>query len=75
MRDVDLREAHRADAIEVGRELVGKGGVVREAASREAAVERIRSFVAESGWKWQGVIESPITGREGNVEYLAHLKP
>jgi 23S rRNA (cytidine1920-2'-O)/16S rRNA (cytidine1409-2'-O)-methyltransferase len=54
---------------------VGKGGVVRDAASREAAVERIRSFVAESGWKWQGVIESPITGREGNVEYLAHLKP
>lgn len=54
---------------------VGKGGVVRDSASREAAVERIRSFVAESGWKWLGVIESPITGREGNVEYLAHLKP
>lgn len=55
--------------------LVGKGGVVRDPVSREAAVERIRSFVAESGWKWKGVIESPITGREGNVEYLAHLKP
>ena len=54
---------------------VGKGGVVRDPASREAAVERIRLFVAESGWKWLGVIESPITGREGNVEYLAHLKP
>lgn len=54
---------------------VGKGGVVRDPVSREAAVERIRSFVAESGWKWMGVIESPITGREGNVEYLAHLKP
>jgi 23S rRNA (cytidine1920-2'-O)/16S rRNA (cytidine1409-2'-O)-methyltransferase len=54
---------------------VGKGGVVRDPVSREAAIERIRLFVSESGWKWLGVIESPITGREGNVEYLAHLKP
>ncbi len=54
---------------------VGKGGVVRDPVFREAAIERIRLFVAESGWRWLGVIESPITGREGNVEYLAHLKP
>jgi 23S rRNA (cytidine1920-2'-O)/16S rRNA (cytidine1409-2'-O)-methyltransferase len=54
---------------------VGKGGVVREAAFREEAVEKIRRFVETSGHRWRGVIESPITGREGNVEYLAHLQP
>jgi len=54
---------------------VGKGGVVREVAFREEAVEKIRAFVEASGHKWRGVIESPITGREGNVEYLAHLQP
>jgi len=54
---------------------VGKGGVVREERFRAEAVEKIRLFVAERGWRWMGVTESPIKGREGNVEYLAHLKP
>ncbi len=54
---------------------VGKGGVVREERFRAEAVEKIRQFVAEQGWRWIGVTESPIKGREGNVEYLAHLKP
>lgn len=54
---------------------VGKGGVVREAAFRDEAVEKIRHFVEASGHRWCDVIESPITGREGNVEFLAHLKP
>jgi 23S rRNA (cytidine1920-2'-O)/16S rRNA (cytidine1409-2'-O)-methyltransferase len=53
---------------------VGKGGVVREPAFREEAVEKIRRFVEAAGHHWRGVIESPITGREGNVEYLAHLQ-
>jgi 23S rRNA (cytidine1920-2'-O)/16S rRNA (cytidine1409-2'-O)-methyltransferase len=54
---------------------VGKGGVVREPTFREEAVEKIRRFVEAAGHRWCGVIESPITGREGNVEFLAHLKP
>ncbi len=54
---------------------VGKGGVVRDPAFRGEAVEKIHRFVEASGHRWQGVIESPITGREGNVEFLAHLQP
>ena len=52
---------------------VGHGGVVRDAALREHAVTKIRDFALASGRDWQGVIESPIRGREGNVEFLAHL--
>lgn len=54
---------------------VGRGGVVREERFRTEAVEKIRQFVAGLGRQWMGVIESPIKGREGNVEFLAHLKP
>ncbi len=52
---------------------VGKGGVVREDGYRAEAVERIRAFVESAGHRWIGVIDSPITGREGNVEFLAHI--
>lgn len=54
---------------------VGKGGVVRDPAFRDEAVGKIRGFVEASGHRWMGLIESPITGREGNVEFLAHLRP
>ncbi len=54
---------------------VGKGGVVREPDLRQEAVDKIHECVNELGRKWMDVIESPITGREGNVEYLAHLQP
>lgn len=54
---------------------VGKGGVVRDPAFRDEAVEKIRRFVEAAGRRWESLIESPITGREGNVEYLAHLRP
>ena len=53
---------------------VGRGCVVRDSRYHEEAVERIRAFVASAGARWQGVIPSPITGREGNVEFLAHIK-
>jgi 23S rRNA (cytidine1920-2'-O)/16S rRNA (cytidine1409-2'-O)-methyltransferase len=52
---------------------VGRGGVVRDPALRMEAVEKIRRFVAEQGRGWLGVIESPLPGREGNIEFLAHL--
>lgn len=56
---------------EAGRAHVGKGGIVRDAAAREAAVDAVRGFVeAQSGWRVRGVIPSPITGGSGNVEFL-----
>jgi 23S rRNA (cytidine1920-2'-O)/16S rRNA (cytidine1409-2'-O)-methyltransferase len=51
---------------------VGKGGVVRNPGYHDMAVAKIRSFVESSGHVWRGVVTSPITGREGNVEFLAH---
>ena len=41
---------------------------------RAEAVEKIQAFVEENGKSWLGVIESPLPGREGNIEFLAHLK-
>jgi 23S rRNA (cytidine1920-2'-O)/16S rRNA (cytidine1409-2'-O)-methyltransferase len=56
---------------EVGRERVGKGGVVRDPALHEEVCRRIEAWVnAQSGWRVEGVVESPITGPEGNREFL-----
>ena len=61
---------------EVGRAAVGKGGVVRDKAARQAAVTKIGEFVARGGWTVLGHIESPIMGGDGNLEYLlAARKP
>jgi 23S rRNA (cytidine1920-2'-O)/16S rRNA (cytidine1409-2'-O)-methyltransferase len=57
---------------EVGREQVGKGGIVRDEAARQAAVERITIFVQKLGFDVKGVIPSPITGQDGNVEFLIY---
>lgn len=50
------------------------GGVIRDEALRLACIEKIRTFVEQSGQQWLGHIPSPITGHDGNVEYLAHLR-
>jgi 23S rRNA (cytidine1920-2'-O)/16S rRNA (cytidine1409-2'-O)-methyltransferase len=55
---------------EAGREHVGKGGIVREEAARRLAIERVRGCVEGLSGEGIEVIESPITGAEGNVEYL-----
>ena len=56
---------------EAGRAQVGKGGVVRDEAVRRNVCDRIVDWLAsQPGWRVIGVIESPITGPEGNVEYL-----
>jgi 23S rRNA (cytidine1920-2'-O)/16S rRNA (cytidine1409-2'-O)-methyltransferase len=55
---------------ELSRDEVGKGGIVREEALHEKAVAKIQDFVAESGREWRGLIESPIQGTDGNVEFL-----
>ena len=59
---------------EAGREHVGKGGIVREQAGREIAIARVRECVAGLGGAGVAVIESPITGMEGNHEYLLHAR-
>ena len=57
---------------EVGKHEVGKGGIVRDEAKRQAAVDNVVSFAREQGFEVKGVIESPIKGAEGNVEFLLH---
>jgi 23S rRNA (cytidine1920-2'-O)/16S rRNA (cytidine1409-2'-O)-methyltransferase len=59
-------------AVRGGREHVGKGGIVREQAGREIAIERVKECVVGLGATGVEVIESPITGMEGNHEYLLH---
>jgi 23S rRNA (cytidine1920-2'-O)/16S rRNA (cytidine1409-2'-O)-methyltransferase len=54
---------------------VDKGGVVRNAINRAAAVEKIQNFVTGPlGRQWLGVIDSPILGTKGNQEFLAWLR-
>ena len=55
---------------ELSRDEVSKGGIVREPELRQKAVEKIRSFVEQTGRDWRGVMESPIQGTDGNVEFL-----
>tara|TARA_R110002072_G_scaffold86774_6_gene195803 strand:+ start:2185 stop:2925 length:741 start_codon:yes stop_codon:yes gene_type:complete len=55
---------------EVGREEVGKGGVVRDPALHERVCAEVRDWVEGLGFAVQGIVESPITGPEGNVEFL-----
>jgi 23S rRNA (cytidine1920-2'-O)/16S rRNA (cytidine1409-2'-O)-methyltransferase len=53
---------------------VGRGGIVRDPAFHAEAIEKLRKFVKREGRRWLGVIESPIKGREGNLEFLAHIR-
>ena len=57
---------------EVGKRDVGKGGIVRDEARRRAAVDGVVQFAREQGFDVRGVIESPVKGAEGNVEFLMH---
>jgi 23S rRNA (cytidine1920-2'-O)/16S rRNA (cytidine1409-2'-O)-methyltransferase len=56
---------------EAGREAVGKGGIVRDPEVRRATCDRVAAWLGEqAGWRVRGLVESPIAGAEGNVEYL-----
>ena len=55
---------------EVRREEVGKGGIVRDPALHHRVCEEVREWLEAAGWTILGVTESPITGTEGNVEFL-----
>ena len=57
---------------EVGRELVGKGGIVRDEDVQLSAVAKVRITTAELGAKYTDVIDSPILGTEGNREFLLY---
>jgi len=59
---------------EAGREHVGKGGIVRDAAGHELAVERVRECVEGLGGQGIEVVDSPIHGMEGNKEFLMHAR-
>lgn len=56
---------------EAGRSAVGKGGIVKDPKDRFAAIERVRDSAKAVGLIMSNVIISPITGGDGNVEYLA----
>lgn len=59
---------------EVGREKVGKGGVVRDLGARVEAVERVAKSSADRGWGARGVVASPLPGPAGNVEFFLWLR-
>lgn len=57
---------------EAGREKVGKLGVVREPAVHKEVLQQVLAMAAEIGYKLHHLTFSPITGGEGNIEFLAH---
>ncbi len=59
---------------EAGKEAVGKGGIVRDAAAQQAAVDRVDAALNTLGWRSTEVIESPILGAEGNREFLLYAR-
>lgn len=55
---------------EVEREEVGKGGVVRDPTLHRRVCREVREWLEGLGWDIEGIVESPITGPQGNVEFL-----
>lgn len=60
---------------EAGPESVGKGGIVRDAAVRRRVLEEVLGWAVGNGWGVAGLTLSSIQGADGNVEYLAWLRP
>ena len=59
---------------EAGREFVGKGGIVRDPEGHELAVSKVADCVRSLGWEVVETIPSPITGMEGNREFLLYAR-
>lgn len=59
---------------EVGKDRLGKGGVVRDAGLRADAVRGVAARAAELGWGVRGVVASPLPGPSGNVEYFLWIR-
>ena len=77
-RPLDLA-ASKADLVtlvkpqfEVGKDGVGKGGIVRDQALSERAVENVKNWLISRGWQIRNQDISPIKGGSGNTEYLLH---
>lgn len=59
---------------EVGRDEVGKKGVVSDPALHERVCNEVRDWLVENGWAIEGIVQSPITGPQGNVEFLVSAR-
>ncbi len=59
---------------EAGREHVGKGGIVRDPQAHELAINKVADCVRSLGWQVVETIPSPITGAEGNQEFLLYAR-
>lgn len=59
---------------EVGRSDVGKGGIVTSETARINSISRITDAASALGWNRVNLVDSPITGADGNIEYLAHWR-
>lgn len=59
---------------EAGREEVGKGGVVRDPAIHDRVCQDVRAWIEGQGWTTIGITPSPITGPQGNVEFLLYAR-
>jgi 23S rRNA (cytidine1920-2'-O)/16S rRNA (cytidine1409-2'-O)-methyltransferase len=59
---------------EAGREHVGKGGIVRDPAAHQLAIAKVADCIASLGWRAVETVPSPITGAEGNQEFLLYAK-
>ena len=59
---------------EVGRGKVGKGGIVRDEANRQHALDEVKTAARDLGYQVLGETTSPITGGKGNVEFLLYLR-
>lgn len=59
---------------EAGREHVGKGGIVRDPEAHELAITKVADCVRALGWQPVETIPSPITGAEGNKEFLLYAR-
>ncbi len=55
---------------QAGPQSVGKGGVVKDPEVRQRVCDEVKGWLLDKGWLVDGIIESPITGPEGNVEFL-----
>lgn len=58
---------------EAGRDAVGKKGIIKDPKIHLQVVEEITNFALNAGYDLAGLTYSPITGGEGNIEFLAHL--
>lgn len=56
------------------REEVGKNGVVRDAVVHDRVCAEVQAWVSDQGWTVAGLTKSPITGPQGNVEFLLHAR-